>query len=74
MRKLEKPGVTVTPGEWRNALEALDILDIIARKLGDRFDATSIKIETELALRIHLCSAFRQHILSLREAKDRSRI
>ncbi|MBN9082601.1 MAG: hypothetical protein J0I16_13950 [Rhizobiales bacterium] len=55
----------VTPREWHNALEAHDILEIIAGKLGDRSDATTIAIETELALRIHLCAAFRQRIVKL---------
>lgn len=75
MRKsdVQKSNVLVTRRELDNALEAHDILEIIVNKLDDTSRATTIEIETELVLRIRLCTAFRLRILKLQKAEDDSR-
>lgn len=72
MRKsdAQKSGVIVRRDERDNALEAHDILEIIATKLGGTSAVTTIEIETELVLRIRLCAAFRQRILKLQQAEN----
>ncbi len=72
MRKsdAQKSGVIVRRDERDNALEAHDILEIIAAKLGDTSRVTTIEIETELVLRIRLCAAFQQRIRKLQQADD----
>lgn len=75
MRKsdVQKPDVIITRRELDNALEAHDILEIIVNKLDDTSRAATIEIETELVLRIRLCTAFRLRILKLQKAEDDSR-
>lgn len=60
---MDKAKVIMTRRERENALEALELLEIIEQKLIDRSSTTTIEIETEIVLRIRLCVAFRQRIV-----------
>lgn len=60
---MDKAKVIMTRRERENALEALELLEIIEQKLIDRSSTTTIEIETEIVLRIRLCIAFRQRIV-----------